>query len=184
MSNQYIEVKCFYCGKPVLKLLREYNRQIKKNTNVRFFCNLSCTRFQINKENPPKGNIENFKNIKNKRGRKKDEYSIFRKYVSRGRERDKKRNYEFNLTVEYLKKLWEEQQGICPFTGWQLILPKSTDYPWKEKSPKNASLDRIDNSKGYIEGNVRFISYMANIGRQTFLDEQLIEFCKAVANKH
>lgn len=45
----------------------------------------------------------------------------------------------------------------------------------------NASLDRIDNSKGYLKGNVRFVSMMANLARSTFSDNELIRFCKSVA---
>lgn len=69
---------------------------------------------------------------------------------------------------------------ICPITGRFLILPKGTDG-WEKLNPYNASLDRIDNSKGYIKGNVRYIAYIANLGRSAFSDDQLISFCKVVA---
>jgi hypothetical protein len=98
----------------------------------------------------------------------------------RGEYRSKHKKYDCNLTVQYLKQLWEKQKGICPFTGQELILPKNTTKPWEQALPMNASLDRLDNSKGYVEGNVRFIAFMANIARQSFTDEQLIDFCKTV----
>jgi hypothetical protein len=44
----------------------------------------------------------------------------------RDKHRDKKKNYGCDITAEYLKQLWENQKGICPFTGWGLILPKDT----------------------------------------------------------
>ena len=174
-----IEINCANCQKIVVKELKEYNRQIK-NGHTRFFCNNSCACIKRNEENSP---IENYKNFGGKIGKgvPNDEYSPFRWYVLRGEYRCKKRNYDCNLTVEYLKQLWDSQNGTCPFTGWKIVLPKNTTKPWKNQSPNNASIDRIDNSKGYIEGNVRFIAYMANIARQCFVDEQLIEFCKAVA---
>lgn len=55
---------------------------------------------------------------------------------------------------------------------------------WSVPSPWNASLDRIDNAKGYIQGNVRFITVMANLARSTFTDEQVLEFCHAVVQNH
>ena len=52
------------------------------------------------------------------------------------------------------------------YSGLDLILPADT-AGWSGKCPFNgASLDRIDSSKGYIEGNVQFIctslNYMKN----------------------
>jgi hypothetical protein len=79
--------------------------------------------------------------------------------------------------------LWESQNGICPFTGWQLELPKWTNGWTEKQKPQRASLDRIDCSKGYIQGNVRFISVIANYARNSFDDKEVIEFCKAVTEK-
>lgn len=175
-----IKLRCANCEKEFEKEIREYKRQIK-NGKTRFFCGLSCVCIKRNEENPPQGNIDNFGD--NIRILKKDEYTPFRWFVLRAEYRDRNKGYGCNLSVEFLKKLWEQQKGICPFTGWNLILPQGTDVAWLEHHPSNASLDRIDNSKGYIEGNVRFIAYMANLARQTFTDDQLIGFCKAVTDK-
>jgi hypothetical protein len=51
-----------------------------------------------------------------------------------------------------------------------------------DKNPYQSSLDRIDNNKGYIKGNVRFVCLMFNIARNDFSDNQVIEFCKQVAS--
>lgn len=174
-----IDIVCATCGKTFVKSLREYKRRLKQG-HTRFFCNLKCNAITRNKEHPPPGNAENL--ISDNR---RDSFTQFRWFVNRGNYRGKRgRQYGCNLTVEYLKKLWDEQNGKCPFTGWQLILPKDSSYAWSEKDPCNASLDRIDNSLGYVEGNVRFIAVMANLARQTFYDDQVIAFCKAVVSNH
>ncbi len=86
------------------------------------------------------------------------------------------------MTVTYLKKLWERQKGACPLTGWQLVLPDTTNG-WKAgATPRSASLDRINGKRGYVKGNVRFVSVMANLARGRFLDDQLREFCRAVVS--
>lgn len=169
-----VEIFCSQCGQPCIKQLREYKRQIKKG-QTRFFCNLSCARLKHNEENPPPGTIGNLQK------RKLDHYSPFRWYMLRSQYRTKEDELDCcDLDLSYLKELFDNQQGKCPFTGWNLILPKST-YGFKEKLPSNASLDRIDNSKGYIKGNVRFISLMANYARNRFSDYEVIEFCNSVS---
>ena len=65
----------------------------------------------------------------------------------------------FNLTLEDIKNQWDEQNGICPYTNFNLKLykPKETcEYHLR------ASLDRIDSSKGYVKGNIEFISLPIN----------------------
>jgi hypothetical protein len=45
------------------------------------------------------------------------------------------------------------------------------------------SLDRIDSSIGYVFGNVQIVCVMANYAKSDFSDEQMREFCKAIASK-
>jgi hypothetical protein len=42
-------------------------------------------------------------------------------------------------------------------------------------------LDRIDPHGGYVPGNVQFVSVIANLGKRDFKQEELLEFCQAVA---
>jgi hypothetical protein len=117
---------------------------------------------------------------------RKDEYSSFKLFVQQVKRRDLEKNRKEipNITPVYLKKIWETQLGICPITGWQLILPKNAHVCFDSTDPRNASLDRIDNAIGYMQGNVRFVSLMANYARNNFTDEQVFEFCRAVAANH
>lgn len=169
-----MKIACGTCEKEFEILDKEYRRQLKRGRD-RFFCTRSCAAAKNNEENPRPGNPQ-FLIADNR----KDEYTSFRWFVRRGEYRDKKKGYGCDLTVEYLKQLWEKQNGICPFTGWKLILPKDSEA-FESKNVANASVDRIDNSKGYMQGNIRFIAVMANFARQAFSDEDLIKFCKDVA---
>lgn len=45
---------------------------------------------------------------------------------------------------------------------------------------ERASLDRIDISKPHMEGNIRFLSRIANYAKNSFNDDVVIEFCIAV----
>ncbi|BDA67962.1 hypothetical protein RIVM261_025310 [Rivularia sp. IAM M-261] len=67
------------------------------------------------------------------------------------------------------------------YTGWNLENFATTSL-WNNHQlhPRTASLDRIDSKLGYIEGNVQFVSVMANYAKLDFQEAQLLEFCKAV----
>jgi hypothetical protein len=113
----------------------------------------------------------------------KDPLVSFRFFTARATARAGKIGLTGNLTPEYLQQVWKAQQGVCPLTGWVLYLPASS-RGFSERSTRNASLDRLDNAKGYIEGNVRFVALIANRARSEWTDLDVIEFCHAVAKRH
>ena len=45
--------------------------------------------------------------------------------------------------------------------------------------PEGHTLDRIDNDKGYVKGNVRFVSVIFNFARNNFSDQDVLNFCQA-----
>lgn len=64
---------------------------------------------------------------------------------ARGRCKDKQgEKYMFDITYEEIKDMYEKQDGICYYSGIEM----TTDGSWK------ISLERLDNSKGYIKDNV------------------------------
>lgn len=90
--------------------------------------------------------------------------------------------HDLDFDIEYLKEVWDDQNGICPITGYELILKTCKDRK-KKLLPEHASVDRIDNAKGYIKGNIRFISVMANYAlNYQFTDDQLIDFARKITN--
>jgi hypothetical protein len=169
-----VSLICSECGKEFEKPRNEYNRRIKKGIE-KFYCSLSCAVSNSNKVSPH-GNLANLK-----ADNRKDEFTTIRWFLRRAKSRKNKKG-PTDLTEIYLKQLWEDQNGICPFTGWKLRLPRWTNGWSKEEPfcPSSASLDRIDNTLGYVKGNVRFIAVMANYARNTFSDEEVIKFAKAV----
>ena len=81
-----------------------------------------------------------------------------------------KRNIVFDLNIEYLWELYINQNKICKITG-DII----DDF-------SKASLDRIDSSKGYIKGNVQWVTQQANLSKHIMTMNELYEFCKKVLN--
>jgi hypothetical protein len=54
-------------------------------------------------------------------------------------------------------------------------------FPVPRRHPQLASLDRIDSSKGYIKGNIQFVSVIANYAKNEMTHDEMLYFCKATA---
>ena len=175
-----ITLTCDHCNEEFEKEKGEYNRRIRLG-KTEFYCSLSCG------GKSPKS-IEHINRVRSSfpvwekaNPSHQDEFSIFRPTLKTIRSRCKERNKDNNLTLEHLKDVWEKQQGVCPFTNFHLELKTHTELQQgKSLTIRSASLDRIDNSLDYVQGNVRWVSVMFNFARNTFSDADVIEFARAV----
>lgn len=82
------------------------------------------------------------------------------------------RNLEHELTAEDIKLIWETQNGCCYWLG----VPLNGDSELPDRHPLKPSIDRLDNSKGYIKDNVVITSTFANLGRSNTTVEDFSEF--------
>lgn len=85
--------------------------------------------------------------------------------------RANKQGLPFDIDLEYVTNLFDEQKGLCAITG-ELMIPKSG-----RTSP---SLDKIDPSLGYVKGNVQWLTWRANCVKQDMTMEELRSFCSKV----
>lgn len=88
----------------------------------------------------------------------------------------KERAREFNITIEYAWNLYETQHRKCRLSCLPIVFSSLC-----QSSDGTASLDRIDSSKGYIEGNVQWVHKDINMMKQDHTDSDFIVLCKAVA---
>jgi len=86
------------------------------------------------------------------------------------------RNLEFNITPEYIWNIWLEQNECCKLSGIKLNLKSIYEI--------TASLDRIDSSKGYIEGNIQWLHKDVNIMKWTLGQSYFISLCKQIAENN
>ena len=70
--------------------------------------------------------------------------------------RAKVRDIPFSLTEEYLESIWT---GVCPVFQTRLNLPSHGGHAYSHAKP---SLDRLVPDRGYVPGNVIWISFKAN----------------------
>lgn len=160
---------CDNCGIEFQKPQSEINRNQKLGRKN--FCSRTCV---------GKNNVKNFGDGENKytiskhSSNRKDEYTKF-KYHFRN---ILKRNKEIDVTIEDLKEIWENQKGICPYLGIELEL---SSYSKINKNPiSSASLDRIDSKKGYIKGNIQWISRAMNLLKNDMSDQQVHDIMELI----
>lgn len=86
----------------------------------------------------------------------------------------KKRGLYFDITIEYIYKLYEDQNRKCALSGTYIEFGKV------RSSQTTASLDRIDSSKGYVEGNVQWLHKDVNIMKMSLDQNYFIEMCNLI----
>lgn len=94
--------------------------------------------------------------------------------LKQARDSSKQRNLEFNITLEDIII-----PTHCPYLGVEL-----TTLMGVGRDNNRVSLDRIDNSKGYVKGNVQVISSKANFMKRDATIEELLTFARGILNTH
>jgi len=185
--TSYKTITCQQCGSEKDIPLGEYNRKIKKQTP--FFCSRSCSgSFNIKSREYLKeyyNSEENKIHLARFNKIRSENVNVFSYFLKNCKRRKTKK---FNLTVEYLQTIWDSQNGLCAISNISLELPSNT-RGFKTVKPFNgASLDRIDSSLGYIEGNVQFvcmgINYMKNEWSESYFHNWLLQVSKGVLDKY
>lgn len=107
----------------------------------------------------------------------KDSFALA--YMNRIIKRAEKINVEYNLNPEYLYELFLLQDKKCALSGVDIQFSNS----WNSKSNQTASLDRIDNTQGYIIGNVQWVHKDVNFMKGKLSEERFIELCQLISSK-
>ena len=95
-------------------------------------------------------------------------------YLKSAKKRAEAKQLPFDLDLEYLESI---AMFRCP-----VFLTKLTWGEFGKGAPtsNSPSLDRIVPDKGYVKGNVRFLSNLANSMKQNATQEQLLLFANWV----
>ena len=98
------------------------------------------------------------------------------------KDRSKKKNTPFDLTLDFLLQKYEEQNGTCVLTGLQFIFERTSNKQ-QRYTPFGPSLDKIDYTKGYTQDNTRLVCVIVNLALNTFGDECFDKMCEAYIKK-
>jgi ribosome assembly protein YihI (activator of Der GTPase) len=88
-----------------------------------------------------------------------------------------RREIELSIAIDYVWDIFLKQNRKCALTGKILRMR----YYKGRKEYGNASLDRIDSSKGYVNGNVQWIDKKLQHIKRNLTDAEFIAICKKVA---
>lgn len=89
----------------------------------------------------------------------------------------KSRSIQYDLCPEYLEHVWNQQDGKCAVLGIDL------DLSCNHKQDHKATIDRIIPSLGYTQGNIKWVSWLANRVKNDCTDpEVFIKVAEYVRN--
>lgn len=167
-----IVVKCKNCEKDFNYAKKELNRQIKRGRTINdLFCSRSCVIIFNNAHlSDEQRRMKSIQKSKSNKGNTYAKKGNFTYYLNKAKSRDP----NMNIDDAYLEQLWINQSDKCSLSNIKIHLKNG-----KHKL-NTASLDRIDSSKGYIKGNVQFVAYAINLAKNTFSDNELLEFLQEV----
>ena len=106
--------------------------------------------------------------------------SLLKKLWGEARERAQKRNLEFSLEPDYLRQLWDQQEGRCALSGRSMTW--SAPVSGITGDNDNLSMDRIDSSRGYIPENVHLVTARINLMKKDFKLSVFIATCRDVVS--
>jgi len=134
-------------------------RKIKRADHARGHAEKPC-KYCSNKNNHPQGNHRGIR------------ISFAKKYELHANARSK----SWNISLDDMADVADEQKRKCALSGIKLIFFGDFDKI-------TASLDRIDNSKGYLRSNIQWVHKDINMMKGMLTMEQFVNLCKAVADK-
>ncbi len=168
------EKTCFCCKKT--KPAKEFSKNAGLQGGLHTWCKTCCSeKHKVSEYAKKSGAVRKekihndpiFKEKINKQKRESRLRNISAVLLKGCKDRALKKGIEFNITLEDIVI-----PKICPILLQPIIQGTKDNYKF---SP---SVDRIDNTKGYIKGNIQIISMKANTIKNSATVEELLLFAE------
>lgn len=92
----------------------------------------------------------------------------------------KRKPLRFDISIEYAWNQYLKQDKKCALTSLPLVM----NFGRKHGEEHTASLDRIDSSKGYVEGNIQWVHKHVNLMKNTLDQDYFIGLCRKIAENN
>lgn len=134
-----------------------------------FICN-TCHKYFLGKENKTSSGNK----CKQCRSMENDDNmeQIFKNKIKNCKNICKKREgnrSNFDLDIEYLQELYKLQNGLCYISKIKMSLKVHSNF--------NISIERLDETNGYVKGNIQFICIEFQNGQQQWTPKKFNDFC-------
>lgn len=85
----------------------------------------------------------------------------------------KKEPHEVHVDLAYILSIWDQQSGKCAITNLQMLHERN--------NPESVSIDRIDSSREYVEGNIQLVCRFVNLAKQHYSNERVKDLFQRMA---
>jgi hypothetical protein len=106
--------------------------------------------------------------------------NVCRDLLSKCKRSAARRNISFNLTIEDLWEVFLKQDKKCALSGVSIEFNSRRNN--KQYTIGNASIDRIDGTKGYTKDNIQIVDQKINYAKGQNSDVDFISMCCRVAD--
>ncbi len=111
-----------------------------------------------------------------KQAKAADPLNYIRNRVAQCRHRAKKLGVPFDLEWARVRDAWT---GKCALTGIPFAIVNKEEREYRV-SPFSPAIDRIDPSKGYTHGNVRWVLHAVNMFKLNYTDDVMLHIARAL----
>lgn len=170
-------------GSLIVTSLESVSRHPKHNRNVyRYLCSCKCGNIRtVIRSNLVTGHTNSCGCLKKRTGSNNPTYTgtgeLSGKAWSSIRHKALSRGLEITITPEEAWSKYESQNGRCALTALPIHFSKTNEHD------RDASLDRIDNTTGYVSGNIQWVHKDINWMKGSFTTDRFVELCQMVAKE-
>lgn len=171
-SNEYLNINKTSITLGINKIRKEFN--IAKLVYETFIEKIDTIKYMIFfiDENNLNSSLDNlFLARRTKVGSSNWVTRLYAAMNHNGKEKLGQRSKERTVSKKHLIDLYKEQKGLSYFLGIAMDMTCSDKL-------LSVSVDRIDNDKDYIEGNIRLVTRFESMGRRDATSEEFSNFCK------
>jgi hypothetical protein len=153
------------------KEYRETHKEIlqeKRNANADIIKARAKIKYDNNKEDLNKKQRERRKDTNPTYLAYKNKFETYLKSKIRSKIQAKK--YQVDINCEYVKQLWDKQNGKCYISGINM-----THIANKKRTATNVSIDQVSSGSGYLKDNVSLCCEFINLSKM----QMTVAECKA-----